>query len=849
MKKRIIGIKKISCVVFVALLTIYGFCLANGRVKVSAEENGYTKVGSEPKLYDTIAGLTKGRFPSEYSDTGNDLRKSGIYTLDEHADDQYPVYFYKGNRRYVYNHVRFAGFCWMAVRTTTNGGVKLLYNGPLTDKGKCSDGLQQEHSRIGLSVYNDETSGLEKVGYMYGDGGSIPTVNIKSHVYRSHNGEVFGNSVEWDGTKYTLVDTVVPGYINGTTSTAAEVRVYATHHYTCASTSTTCETVYYLYNVGGNAKVLSNGLTHEDITGDIFSGYEHDSTVKAMVDNWYAENMLDYTSQLEDAIYCNDKTLLDGSLASNNAPLSYGPTTAYHDGPFVSKGRMNKAEYSVDCPNVRDSFTVSSENGNGQLTYPVGLLTMDEARLANLDSMTSGYISMSSGSSYVTTEFWSMSPYDVASGSFYGTVFLIARTGIGGDFNAGSYKTTASVRPVVTVNSDALVYCGKGTMEEPYALADEYCDHVYIQDSDMYKALRDCDLEKCPELRRDAHFGDDEQMIRLSSRENVFDLNLDNNNLKDVSDLAAFTKLQNLSLRNNHIEDIEPLLQFTEMRSTIELANNNILNTDLIEDICNARVEYFYTSRDSPEYVPELCADGSYEGALNLAFDWITNQSLEDTFDDDEYDLPSTMWVARLLSEMIFDYRPTGDEEECDPAIEWCYESEYNRQREIPAIMLSQYFEGGIKPEDLLYIENATLEKGDDGDKLHISDITKNAVLSYRIGWKMLFGDAWDEFEDEVKADIIRRNGGNEEYWDIATIILRTTHAPLPDSPTKEESLPEVKDRQISSESSVQEKVIEAVNSLLPKLPQTFDDIAIAVVGLAAALLGGFAIYKAFSKR
>ena len=55
----------------------------------------------------------------------------------------------------------------------------------------------------------------------------------------------------------------------------------------------------------------------------------------------------------------------------------------------------------------RDLFTVSSAIGNGELTYPVGLLTQDEAYLAG------GRVGVINPNYYLTTgsRYWLLSPY------------------------------------------------------------------------------------------------------------------------------------------------------------------------------------------------------------------------------------------------------------------------------------------------------------------------------------------------------------------------------------------------------------------------------------------------------
>ncbi len=815
---------KSICYVFLAIfLASCCFCWFRNRSDASAEEHNYYEVGREPKFYDIIAGLSKGRFPSEYD--GNDYSEDGqgVFVLDEHADDDRPVYFYRG-RKYVNNNVRFAGFCWQAIRTTTDGGVKLLYNGIIANDDEGSSICKSEQAgsrwhRIGSVSYNEAPGVWEKTGYMYGDD-PIPTVRIYDHMVRSRNGEVFGHDVEWDGTKYTLVDTIVPGYVD---SFDHHDTLYATHHYTCASTSTSCEEVYYVYSTEGEAKVLSNGMKYTDIAETVFNNYEYDSNVKTLVDNWYADNMLGYTSQLEDAVYCNDREIIGTPFKSNDESMWYGYFGDDDSGLFVSKWRRHHGLYSVDCSSKRDSFTVSDLNGNGQLTYPVGLLTMDEVRMASpKDNSARGYIAMTDGDSHDGSEMWTMSPYFLEHRWLTAYMYRAAKVEQGGDGAQGSVSSYASVRPVITVNSDALVYCGNGTHYEPYALSDEYCDHVRIEDKGVYEALRDCDLVNCPELKgNNPSFDNDGQIIRLTSRDRIYNLILDNRNLKDISDLPVFGGLQNLSLKHNHIEDISPLTRFSSLTSTVELADNNVLNARSMVDICNARTDIIIQHGEFGDaYPPEPCADGSYEGMLNLAFDWIPNQNLVDIYNGDEYEVPDTMWLARYLSEMFFDYRPPEGYEVCDPETDWCYTPTYNRRRDIPAIDIALGFNEDIMPDDLLYIENATIETGDNGDVLHILDMTKKATLSYRISWEDLFGDAWNEISDTMKADIISRSGGNSNYWNIATLTLRPEYEPVPEHNDSETSL-----------------------------PQTVDSLKNNVFGLIAALLGSFGICLVIARK
>ncbi len=91
-------------------------------------------------------------------DTNVDFSKSptdddsGVYTIASTKDDKYPVHYYRGN--IDNNNVLFAGFCWKMVRTTSTGGVKLIYNGTPKDEYDSSIPISQDKY---ISVSNDTT--------------------------------------------------------------------------------------------------------------------------------------------------------------------------------------------------------------------------------------------------------------------------------------------------------------------------------------------------------------------------------------------------------------------------------------------------------------------------------------------------------------------------------------------------------------------------------------------------------------------------------------------------------------------------------------------------------------------
>ena len=85
-------------------------------------------------------------------DTDVVFNKSGVYTIASTASDTYPVHYYRGN--IDNNNVLFAGFCWKMVRTTSTGGVKLIYNGIPKDDYDSSIPISQDKY---INISNDAT--------------------------------------------------------------------------------------------------------------------------------------------------------------------------------------------------------------------------------------------------------------------------------------------------------------------------------------------------------------------------------------------------------------------------------------------------------------------------------------------------------------------------------------------------------------------------------------------------------------------------------------------------------------------------------------------------------------------
>ena len=188
----------------------------------------------------------------------------------------------------------------------------------------------------------------------------------------------------------------------------------------------------------------------------------NDSTIKEYLDNWYKINIVGTTNEqyLADNIFCNDRSI-SSETPSDYSNLGYGTEeTAYRWYNFADSSYNNKMK--LTCPQQNDAFTVSdTTNGNGALTYPVGLLSTDEIALAGgWNASNSGYYL------YSGQVWWASSPND-----FDGDYAIVRFVYSNGDADRSFIVDNAfGVRPVFNLKADTLAQ-GSGTASDPYRIS------------------------------------------------------------------------------------------------------------------------------------------------------------------------------------------------------------------------------------------------------------------------------------------------------------------------------------------------------------------------------------------
>ena len=423
-------------------------------------------VATETAMDKIIASVdTTGKCPTINSDgtvnvTGDEATDGYVCS----ASDAYGTsYYYRGN--VTNNYVKFADKYWRIIRINGDGTVRVIYDGTSVH----TNGESSTDRQIGTSMFNyywkkdnvQETTNSyvyydnAGVGYMYGNRDAIveSTEYYTSTSFTNTNTYYIAKEYTYDATtdRFTLKDPIA---VLGSAMTSDYVG-----YYTFGSTSATSSNSY-VYKIFGvtagdsSASVKYGYVRYGTSSKEVAQTNTNDSTIKTYLDNWYQTNISGTENEqyLADNIFCNDR-----SFSSSNSGTGAGVSETYYNwyNWHVSKSNLK-------CPQQNDAFTVSdTTNGNGALTYPIGLITTDEVVLAGgWSSSNSGYY-LYSGSWY-----WASSP-SAFNGDF-AYVRIVYSDGYANhdDIVLGN----GGVRPVFNLKAEILLQ-GSGTATDPYRIS------------------------------------------------------------------------------------------------------------------------------------------------------------------------------------------------------------------------------------------------------------------------------------------------------------------------------------------------------------------------------------------
>ena len=421
------------------------------------------------KEMEVLIDNTKSKYVTDqnginFSSTSSDTNGKGLYLRAGTENDEYPIAYFRGE--VDNNNVLFGGFCWKIVRTTEQGGTKLIYNGVPDANNQCKNtGTASQLST--KSAFNAQGYALADVGYMYGT----------KYSYNINN--------RWEDAPYIYASDV--SYSNGVYTlegSETEPNILAnvkTKHYTCKSTTgVTCEKVYYVYSlyIFESATLpntlfalsleLTNGEKIETVL-DKSTTNNNDSSVKKVVDTWFKDNLLNQESKLEDAVWCNNRSIVSGGYLKEvdiTSDTRYGRSYfgSYNDSSKDIGNNLLIKDVDV-CPNPNDRFTKNDiDVGNGDLDYPVGLLNAEEMRLAGL-AVSSTSTDATDSYLYTGQYFWGLTPAYTAVSSM-----AVSVSAVKSEFFGYSTSSSVGVRPSIVLKKGIVVTSGDGSATNPYVV-------------------------------------------------------------------------------------------------------------------------------------------------------------------------------------------------------------------------------------------------------------------------------------------------------------------------------------------------------------------------------------------
>ena len=229
----------------------------------------------------------------------------------------------------------------------------------------------------------------------------------------------------------------------------------------------------YLGYMYGTAVSTTYDATHKNT---------YDSTIKVAVDKWYEDNLKNnYANYLEDSLFCNDKTIASSSIGEYNSTLGYSNSTTYYASTERVRYSSGTTDITIAKPtfecaenatNDYSRFTVNETtlpNGNktnGDLTYPIGLLTVDEVAYAGARTSTTNQSYYLYNSS-ITSTWWLLSPYGFDGSYPYNAYawFVVHEVG---SFARYNISFAYAFRPSINLKINILTNGGDGTSSNPY---------------------------------------------------------------------------------------------------------------------------------------------------------------------------------------------------------------------------------------------------------------------------------------------------------------------------------------------------------------------------------------------
>lgn len=360
-----------------------------------------------------------------YTD-GNSLRSAANYIVSVNDNKYYYYYLSGGKALSYYENVYTYGDTYI-----DNGdGTYTITNPAIVNSNEYN--LKYSNLSNKYICKNAENNSCSELWY------ATTTSDTKITYYKVKEDYIFARDFTYENGVYTLSDDRVN--IWNYSNSLSQIR---SHHYTCLNETGECSSVYYVYyydNYNIFYYKLSTGKSIEDIINDML--YVDDvntksSVIKTEIENWYRNNLTNYTDYIEDVIYCGSRRLRETDGFNPNG----GTVTQWIS--FLD---------DLKCKYETDQYSVS--NPKAKTTYPIGLMTYKEANMLPTNVINSG------------DAYWLMTP------GFYYQYGAAARTvtNTGGTNTSHGVTDTVAIRPVISLKPKTRFASGNGSRDNPYII-------------------------------------------------------------------------------------------------------------------------------------------------------------------------------------------------------------------------------------------------------------------------------------------------------------------------------------------------------------------------------------------
>ena len=292
---------------------------------------------------------------------------------------------------------------------------------------------------IGIGPYNINENSLAKVGYMYN----------KKYNYN----EKMPRAVYKYGTNYTYNPNTNTYTLSGDVISIMGENDWqdnlGNRHYTCWNNTGKCEKISYIYNILYDDSAIylniDSGKGINDVVREMLFDQDinkYDSNAKAIIEQWYKNNLLNNSDSIEDVVYCNNRSINDlgrfnpNTNVTNRVDISFNSTLVN----------------DLTCSQVTDQFSIS--NNKAKLKYPIALITNPEN------------IGLQGSMALIPfKDFYGMTPW-----KYNDTSSIVYYYSIGSYYTLSTTGVQSHIRPVISLKNKILISSGTGSKTDPWII-------------------------------------------------------------------------------------------------------------------------------------------------------------------------------------------------------------------------------------------------------------------------------------------------------------------------------------------------------------------------------------------